>query len=259
MPLLGPRRDEPELMDRPLHAPAELGRSLEHVAAVNRWLGGDRSLRRHLAPLRGQDVRVLDVGTGNAAVLRRILRWGARGGGRWSGVGVDVHPQVLALAREGLGPALSLALVRADALSLPFASGSFDVALCTLTLHHFTDDEAGRLLAEMARVARRLVLVSDLERRPLAYLGARLLSLTWWRRNRITRNDGPLSVLRSFTRGELGSVGEAGGLDAVRVRRHFPFRLVLEGRPRASRGRGAAGARAKGARGPAAASRETSA
>ena len=45
----------------------------------------------------------------------------------------------------------------------------------------------------MARVAR-VVLVSDLERCWPNYLGSRLLAETWWRNNRITRNDGPLSV-----------------------------------------------------------------
>jgi SAM-dependent methyltransferase len=116
-------------------------------------------------------------------------------------------------------------------LSLPFAAGSFDVALCTLTLHHFPDEAAARLVSELARVSRGLVLVSDLERQPLAYLAAKALSLTWWRRNRLTRSDGPLSVLRSFTAEELGEIGRRSGMQEARVRRHFPFRLILEGRP----------------------------
>jgi hypothetical protein len=82
----------------------------------------------------------------------------------------------------------------------------------------------------MARVSRDLVLVSDLERSLPNYLGARLLALTLWRANRITRHDGPLSVLRSFTAGELERVGREGGLRDVRVRRYAPWRLVLEGR-----------------------------
>lgn len=230
MTLLGPRRRDPELLDEPGWRPRDLAPALRHIAQVNRWLGGERALRLHLSPLRrsGRDVRVLDVGTGNAAVLERILRWGREGGGRWWGVGTDFHPQVLRVARQESGDG-GARLLLADALALPFRPASFDVVLCTLTLHHFGDDDAAALVAELARVSR-LVLVNDLERGVPGYLSARVLAATWWRRNALTRNDGPLSVLRSFTAEELRAIGRSGGLQRVQVRRRFPFRLVLEGR-----------------------------
>jgi ubiquinone/menaquinone biosynthesis C-methylase UbiE len=230
MALFPERRLDRELIDGPALAHDALAKSLDQVAAANRWLGGERSLRRHLAHLRHEDIRLLDVGTGNGWVLRRLLSWARAGGGRWRGVGLDLHPQVIAIARGAPGDDDSR-LVRGDARHLPFASDSFDVAICTLTLHHFTDEDAVQLMAELGRVARRLVLVSDLERQPLAYLSARVLALTWWRTNPFTRFDGPLSVLRSFTPGELKDLGRRSGLEGVLVRRHFPFRLMLEGRP----------------------------
>jgi len=106
-----------------------------------------------------------------------------------------------------------------------------DVALCTLTLHHFRNEDALRLLREAARVARVRVVVSDLERTRAAWLGARLLSATLWRTNPITRHDGPLSVRRAFRTGELEELGRRAGLRDVRVRRHLPWRLSLVGRP----------------------------
>lgn len=218
----------PEILDGPVENVRELERSLAHVAQVNRWLGGTRSLRRHLAPLlrRRSPLEILDVGTGNGATMREIGAWASARGAPWHMTGLELSAAVARIAVRGAGARI----VRGDALRLPFRDDAFDAAACTLTLHHFDDHAAVCLLREMARVSRELVLVSDLERTLPNYLGARLLALTLWSTNRITRNDGPLSVLRSFTLDELEQVGKDAGLRDVRVRRHAPWRLVLEGR-----------------------------
>jgi ubiquinone/menaquinone biosynthesis C-methylase UbiE len=216
-----------EILDGPADDLEELSRSLRQVAQVNRWLGGARALKRHLAPAvcAGASLRILDVGTGNGDTLGELGVWARRRGARWHAVGVELSPWIARLAHRRLD-----SVVRGDALRLPFADGSFDVALCTLTLHHFPDDEAAVLVGEMARVSRDRVLVNDLERTPPNYWGARALAATLWRGNRITRHDGPLSVLRSFTPSELLEVGRRAGLRGAAVRRHFPWRIVLEGR-----------------------------
>ncbi len=233
MPLMGPRSGESELLDSPRFEPGELAESLGHLDEVNRWLGGRRALRHHLARLRrpGAAVRVVDVGTGSGALPEHLIRWARSGGASWTVVGVDRNAQIVrfAAARNGAGP--RVAFVVADGASLPFPDRCFDAAVCTLTLHHFDDLGAVRLVREMGRVATRAVIVCDLERSLPNYLGARLLSATRWRNNRLTRADGPASVRRSFTVGELRRIGREAGLEDVRVRRHFPFRLVLDGRP----------------------------
>jgi SAM-dependent methyltransferase len=231
------RRLDAELMDEPGHPMDQLSGALAHVAAVNRWLGGERSLRARLDSFRSEELSLIDVGTGNGTTLRRVLEWGSRDGRRWRGVGCEISPEVLQVARVTPGgePGHTAKLVRGNALELPFADKSFDVAISSLTLHHFGDDLAVQVLREMGRVARELVLVSDLERRSLSYGGARLLASTWWRRNPLTRNDGPLSVQRAFTARELAELGWRAGLADVAVERHFPFRLLLEGKPAETR------------------------
>lgn len=225
---LAPRSLQAELLDAPHHDIAELAHSLDQVAQANRWLGGNRALYHHLAEwLRPMPTaRVLDVGTGNGVTLREVTAWALRRGCTWTGVGVDIGEQTAGLAR-----AAGSDVVLSDALRLPFADRSFDLVLCTLTLHHFPDDDAVALVREMARVARRGILVNDLERTRLNYLGARALAATVWRGNRLTRHDGPLSVSRSFTADELLAVGRRAGLRDAHVHRHIPWRIVLTGTP----------------------------
>jgi hypothetical protein len=99
--------------------------------------------------------------------------------------------------------------------------------LLSLTLHHFEHADQIRALREAARVARRSVIVNELERCRPNYWGARLLAATRWRRNRLTRHDGPLSVLRAFTPAELAGLAAEAGLGECTVDRRYFFRLVL--------------------------------
>jgi ubiquinone/menaquinone biosynthesis C-methylase UbiE len=224
------RRLDPDRLDGATNV-AELERSLREVWHVNRYLGGTSVLLRHLGRLLGGargDVSLLDVATGAGDVPVALQRWGERRGLRLSVLGVDVNPHMVDLARRRAAGLCGLTFARADGRRLPYADGVFDVAVCNLALHHLDDTGAAQLLRELARVSRRGWVVADLERRPGAYLSARLLARLVWR-SPLTRHDGPLSVLRSFTLHEARALVDRAGVSA-RVYRHFPFRLAVVGR-----------------------------
>ncbi len=91
------------------------------------------------------DERVVDVGTGAGALalaLAPLVR---------EVVGVDPVPELLALARERSAP--NVEFVEGDGTALPFADGSFDLAVTRRTLHHVARPEG--VVAELARVTRR--------------------------------------------------------------------------------------------------------
>lgn len=218
----------PERIDATGHDRALLADSLEDVANANDWFGGTRSLRRSIRPfLANRPLTVLDVGTGSGETLSRLCDWLRRRGHETRVVGVDTHPEVLDVARTRVP---ELLLARADVRALPFADRAFDIVTATLVLHHLPDALQIDALREMARVARRAVLVAELERARLHWLGARLLASTIWRSNPLTRHDGPVSVRRGYTTAELDGMAARAGLDG-RTRRHFLFRLVLTIRP----------------------------
>jgi SAM-dependent methyltransferase len=95
-----------------------------------RWLGED---------LRG--LRVLDVAGGDGYWAAQ-----ARGRGAWA-VALDLATDKLKRGRQLSAPP---ALIRGDALALPFADASFDRVMSICAIEHF--DDGARALDEMARV-----------------------------------------------------------------------------------------------------------
>jgi demethylmenaquinone methyltransferase / 2-methoxy-6-polyprenyl-1,4-benzoquinol methylase len=104
----------------------------------------------------------LDVACGSGRLTALLAARAA--GGRV--VGLDFSEAMLARARHD-HPGIEFQA--GDALELPFADGTFDVATIAFGLRNLADP--GRGLAEMARVARRLV-VLEFVRPPATLFGA---------------------------------------------------------------------------------------
>jgi SAM-dependent methyltransferase len=224
------RSYELEHLDKGDYTPEEYEGCIIELQRVNEYLGDARALRRSLlreierAGLR--QFSVLDVGAGSGELLRVAARWANRTGRDAQLVGLELKARsALAILEESKDyPAISG--VRGDALLLPFEDGRFDYAICSLFTHHFDDEGVVRVLRELSRVARRRVIVIDLHRHPLAYFLYTTVGRLFLH-NRLIREDGALSILRSFRPQELRRLGQRAGLSNVSVRRHFPFRLVL--------------------------------
>jgi hypothetical protein len=82
------------------------------------------------------------------------------------------------------------------------------------------------VLRELARVATRKIFVIDLHRHPVSYYFFSSIGHLFLH-NRLIREDGALSILRSFKPAELVGLARRAGLENIRVERRFPYRLVL--------------------------------
>lgn len=191
--------------------------NLADLRRINRYLGGHTTLLRAVARLYGpgDSFSVLDLGAASGdmghALQRRFPR--ARV------VALDASERHLLQARGRR--------VVADAFRLPVAARQFDIVMCSLFLHHFTNEQITVLLGSMGAVARRAVVVTDLERHTIARA---FLPATRWlfRWHALTLHDGPVSVQAGFLPSELRALADAAGLRNAAVRRHVPwFRLSL--------------------------------
>jgi ubiquinone/menaquinone biosynthesis C-methylase UbiE len=212
---VGSRRVGHELMDEA--DPHESAPALRDIARINSGFGGHAIVRKLLkrAVSRDQTFTLLDVGAASGDTARVVMQEFPQA----RVTSLDYKPFHL---REAPEPRVS-----ADAFALPFLPRSFDFVFCSLFLHHFDNESVVQLLSNFATVARTAVLVSDLERHPLAYW---FMPATRWlfRWHWLSVHDGKLSVRAAFTKQELATLAERAGMKLLSVERHRPaFRISL--------------------------------
>jgi 2-polyprenyl-3-methyl-5-hydroxy-6-metoxy-1,4-benzoquinol methylase len=202
---------EPELMDRPQPVSAELESDLRNLRQLNRYFGSYSLVRRFLRQwmAAGQPLRVLDLATGSGDIPRLIADHARAVGAVVSIDAVDQQASTLEIAQQLSADYPEITFHRADVFEWGNA-GSYDIVLCSLALHHFTDEDAVRLLRHCRELTRRYLLVSDLRRGPFATVGVYLLTAILFR-DPMTRYDGRVSAARAFSFRELhGLVQRAG-------------------------------------------------
>ncbi|PYJ49048.1 MAG: hypothetical protein DME87_10675 [Verrucomicrobia bacterium] len=165
-----------EMMDRPQPVSAELERDLERIRQLNRWFGSYRLvlgfIRRWIKP--GARLRIVDLATGSGDIPRLIIN----------------HSD-------------------ADILEWKPAA-AHDIALCTLTLHHFSNEDAVKVLRRCSEVATKFVLVSDLRRGFFLKAGVYILTAFIFRET-MTRYDARLSAARAFSFKEFDKLARQAG------------------------------------------------
>jgi SAM-dependent methyltransferase len=213
--LFSKRIIEPELLD---HLPRDEARpNLADLVRINRKFGGHSTIRKRLLQLARRDdaFTLLDIGAASGDTAR-VIR--------------ELYPKASITSLDNNSVNLEAApqpKVIGDAFRLPFAPGTFDYVICSLFLHHFSDDQAVSLLRSFYGMAVRALLVCDLERHILPYwfLPATKTIFGW---NDVTVHDGRISVRAGFRVGELIELARKAGIGNAEAMAHRPgFRISL--------------------------------
>jgi SAM-dependent methyltransferase len=218
-------RDE-EQMDDPSLDPEVYDEVLKGLGRVNAWTLAARPTLSFLArATRGRaGFSLLDVGSGEGGMLRTVAKWARRRGLDARLTGVDLNPKSEAVARAKTGRNMPIDYRTGDYSGL----GRFDFVISSLVAHHMSDRELRLFLRWMESNSDRGWFVNDLHRHGFAYYGYPLLAALLGV-HRIVREDGRLSIARSFRPADWRSIlADAGLAQGVRIRRYFPFRLCVE-------------------------------
>lgn len=215
------RVNTPEILDSDDCPPHEVEVSLRDLSHINRWFGGvstTRALIERVAAATGQkSFSLLEVAAGFGEVPKLVSQQLQR-------KGINLETTLLDLKRSHLLPGNRS--VVANALSLPFADGAFDLVSSSLFAHHLEPAELVRFACESLRVSRCAVLINDLIRHPLhlalVYAGWPLM------RSHVSRVDGVASVRRAYVPEEMREILSPGNSAArVEISRHYMFRMAV--------------------------------
>lgn len=182
-----------------------LRKTLDQIAVINRFLGGNKAtfsgFSSFLDTVSVDVCTIADLGCGNGDMLRMIADYGRKTNRKFQLIGIDANEYTICHARRLSADYPEISYVKIDVLDEAFEKMEFDIALATLFLHHFTDNEIGHLLKNLVRQVRTGIVINDLHRCRRAYYLFRLMSL--FIPNRMVRHDGAVSVLRGFKRKEI--------------------------------------------------------
>ena len=221
------RSAETEIMDDFLMEGELLRRTLDQIAWINQWLGGNRITLNGLKKLwkdipLEREITIVDLGCGNGDMLRVVADVARKEGRKVKLIGIDANNFTVNYARKQSADYPEISYLSELIPSEAFNNLTYDIVLSTLFFHHFSDKESLNCLSEVTSKASVGVVVNDLHRNQWAVFLFRLLTI--FIPNPMVREDGVTSILRGFKKSELQTYSRQLGLKHIEIRWKWAFR-----------------------------------
>ncbi|MBG6234277.1 2-polyprenyl-3-methyl-5-hydroxy-6-metoxy-1,4-benzoquinol methylase [Pedobacter sp. CAN_A7] len=202
------RSQAPEIMDDFDLEGETLKDALDKIAHINKLLGGNtitlngvKTLLKGCPETTGA-LRILDVGCGNGDMLRTIADDARQSGFSCELIGMDANAYTIKYAQQRSANYPEINYRCADIFEALDENHTYDIILCTLTLHHFKDEDILTLLQGFRKHSRLGFVINDLHRSAIAYYLFKALCFVF-RLNDMSREDGLISILRGFKKNDL--------------------------------------------------------
>lgn len=200
------RTSAPEIMDDFELQGEQLKQTLDDLNRVNSLLGGDRismkGIKKLLSFAKTKEVSIADIGCGNGGFLRYLAKWGRKKGYKFKLTGIDANAFSIDLARQQSQKFPEITYLKKDVFKPEFRRLNYDIIICTLTLHHFKDEQIVELMNYFYDQSGIGVVINDLHRSSMAYRSFQAFCSVFIS-NEIARKDGLTSILRGFKKKDL--------------------------------------------------------
>lgn len=225
------RSQQREIIDDLSYCDPLLINNLQEMEKINDWLGYHRILIKGVKKVYtkykfalNKKIVLADMGCGSADALRVIDGWMQKNSLNCDLIGVDANEFVLKYAAErSIG--YRIKFEQRNALA-QIKEKHYDIVIVNHLCHHLNNFELINLLKNLIDQTRVAIIINDLHRHVLAYLGIKLLAKIF-NFSMLTKHDGPLSVLRGFRKNELIALLAKTGIQSFEIQWCWPFRWQI--------------------------------
>ncbi|SFE92343.1 methyltransferase domain-containing protein [Thermoflexibacter ruber] len=225
------RSSQPELMDDLSLANEALKKNLDELELVNKYLGGNsivigalKKLHRQGLLPPNQSISIADLGCGGGDTLREIFKWGKQHKLNLQLIDIDANPFMLDYAQDkAKQKKADIHFKKLNIFSDEFENQKFDIVICSLFCHHFTDAELVKLFSQIQNQIRIAFIINDLHRHWFAYYSIKYITKIL-RGSYLVQHDAPLSVLRAFKYQELKNLLQQADIQNYTLHWKWAFR-----------------------------------
>jgi len=219
-----------EIMDDLNFEGPVLDQTLKELKTINKLLGGNSVTTQALDKITQSSSQtsysIADIGCGRGDMIKVMSDWANQKNVNCKFIGIDANPNTIAIAKEEFANEPHVEFYTANVFDSEFLKEKVDISTCTLFTHHFTDKELLMIFKSIKSKTNLAFIINDLHRHPLAYYSITLLT-TLLSKSAMVKNDGPLSVLRSFKKHEIEGLLKEAGFRSVDIQWKWAFRWQI--------------------------------
>jgi len=229
------RSQEPELMDDLNLSGEALRKNLDELEIINHWLGGNKVVTNALNKIlrkptgtreTNQPIKIADIGCGGGDILRVVAQWAKKHQLAVELTGIDANDFMVNYARQKCRHYPNINIRQENIFEPTFQGRQFDVIICSLFCHHFTDEQLQNMWSQLYQQATQAVIINDLHRHPLAYYSIKYITRLF-SGSYLVKNDAPLSVLRAFQKPEIQAILAKSNIHKYTLQWQWAFRWQL--------------------------------
>lgn len=222
------RTQETEIMDDFSLQGRELRATLDEIARINQLLGGNKVTLNGVKKIvkkvnTSKPIVIADIGCGNGDMLRMLASYGLKNNLNFKLIGIDANAFTINYAKTLSNEYSNMEYLCLDIFSEDFSTLQYDIVLCTLTLHHFTNEQLLNIITIFNNNANMGVVINDLQRSKLAYKLFKIICMLF-SLSKMSREDGLISILRGFKKKELEDFSKKLNLKNYTINWKWAFR-----------------------------------
>src|SRR5690554_4781985 len=222
------RSDQVEIMDDVEFQGLEMEKLLKDLNRINKWLGGNQitidGIQKLLAQHpKNETVVILDIGCGDGELLRKCASYAEKNNIKLKGIGLDFNANIFEFAIKQSQAYPNIEFKKIDVFTEENLVPNCDIALCTLFLHHFDDEEVIDLIKKLMEKTRLGWVINDLHRSSIAFNLFKFISF-FFIKSDTAKYDGLVSIAKGFKKRELINISRAIPNQRSEIRWRWAFR-----------------------------------